>query len=146
MTGVVSSSEPVSAMLDNRYFRTGEKRGLGNGQTEWLKEQLLDCKGEFIIITCGTMWTDHISKGKDSWGKFDPEGRKNSFSLSKRTVYPGCFCCQVTATEPADFVFPVLPVIPFMNLRQLLSADEVDQQAGQFGCSCTILCFRRAEC
>ena len=56
---------------------------------------------------------------------------KNSFSLSKRTVYPGCFCCQVTATEPADFVFPVLPVIPFMNLKQLLSAGVVDQQAGQ---------------
>ena len=36
-----------------------------------------------------------------------------------------------TATEPADFVFPVLPVIPFMNLRQLLSADEAGQQAGQ---------------
>ena len=77
-------------MLDNRYFRTGEKRGfLGNGQTEWLKEQLLDCKGEFIIITCGTMWTDHISKGKDSWGKFDPEGREELFQFIEKNRIPG---------------------------------------------------------
>jgi alkaline phosphatase D len=67
-------------MLDNRYFRTGQERGfLGNDQTEWLKKQLLDCKGPFIIISCGTMWTDHISKGKDSWGKYDPQGREQLF-------------------------------------------------------------------
>ena len=77
-------------MLDNRYFRTGEKRGfLGNGQTEWLKEQLLDCKGKFIIITCGTMWTDHVSKGKDSWGKFDPEGREELFQFIEKNRIPG---------------------------------------------------------
>ncbi|MCK4786864.1 MAG: alkaline phosphatase family protein [Desulfobacteraceae bacterium] len=77
-------------MLDNRYFRTGEERGfLGNDQTEWLRRQLLDCKGPFIIISCGTMWTDHISKGKDSWGKYDPQGREQLFRFIEDNQIPG---------------------------------------------------------
>ena len=77
-------------MLDNRYFRTGEERGfLGNAQTEWLKEQLLDCKGPFIVITCGTMWTDHVSNGKDSWGKYDPKGREELFRFIETHRIPG---------------------------------------------------------
>jgi len=77
-------------MLDNRYFRTGQERGfLGNDQTEWLKQQLLDCKGPFIIISCGTMWTDHVSKGKDSWGKFDPAGREQLFRFIEDHRIPG---------------------------------------------------------
>ena len=77
-------------MLDNRYFRTGEERGfLGNAQTAWLKEQLLACKGPFIIITCGTMWTDHISNGKDSWGRLDPEGREDLFQFIETNRIPG---------------------------------------------------------
>ncbi len=77
-------------MLDNRYFRTGEKRGfLGDAQTEWLKEQLLDCKGPFIVISCGTMWTDHISDGKDSWGRYDPEGREELFRFIEENRIPG---------------------------------------------------------
>jgi len=77
-------------MLDNRYFRTGdERRFLGDAQTAWLKEQLLDCKGPFIIISCGTMWTDHISDGKDSWGKYDPEGREQLFRFIEDNRIPG---------------------------------------------------------
>ncbi len=77
-------------MLDNRYFRTREERGfLGNEQTEWLKEQLLDCEGPFVIISCGTMWTDHISNGKDSWGKYDPEGREQLFRFIEDNQIPG---------------------------------------------------------
>jgi len=77
-------------MLDNRYFRTGEERGfLGNDQTEWLRRQLLDCKGPFIIISCGTMWTDHIADGKDSWGKYDPQGREQLFRFIEENQIPG---------------------------------------------------------
>jgi alkaline phosphatase D len=77
-------------MLDNRYFRTGEERKfLGNAQTEWLKEQLLDCRGPFTIISCGTMWTDHISKGKDSWGRYDPEGREQLYQFIEENQIPG---------------------------------------------------------
>jgi alkaline phosphatase D len=59
-------------MTDNRYFRgadnyeDGRKSFLGKAQTAWLKAQLADCKGPFIILSCGTQWRD---KGKDSWDK-----------------------------------------------------------------------------
>ncbi len=67
-------------MLDNRYFR--EKGNfLGDRQMEWLKEQLLDCEGPFIILSNGTMWSDYVSNGKDSWGRYDPEGREEIFQL-----------------------------------------------------------------
>ncbi|MFP6582692.1 MAG: alkaline phosphatase D family protein, partial [Candidatus Hydrogenedentota bacterium] len=77
-------------MLDNRYFRSqDERKFLGNEQTEWLKEQLLDCKGPFIVLSCGTMWTDHLSKGKDSWGRFDTEGREELFQFIEEHRIPG---------------------------------------------------------
>ncbi|MBC8218016.1 MAG: alkaline phosphatase D family protein, partial [Planctomycetes bacterium] len=69
-------------MSDERYFRTGEKGSfLGDEQMAWLEEQLLDCKGPFIILSCGTMWSDYVSNGKDSWGVWDPEGRERIFKF-----------------------------------------------------------------
>ena len=75
-------------MLDNRYFR--EKGAyLGEKQMKWLEEQLLDCKGPFIILSNGTMWSDYVSNGKDSWGRFDPEGREKIFSLIEKNKIGG---------------------------------------------------------
>ena len=78
-------------MTDNRYFR--EKKGrhcfLGPEQMAWLKKTLLACKGPFIIMSCGTMWSDFVSGGKDSWGKFDPEGREEIFKLIEDNKIPG---------------------------------------------------------
>ena len=72
-------------MLDNRYFRSGEQGSfLGEEQMEWLEAQLLDCKGPFIILSCGTMWSDYVSNGKDSWGRWDPEGRERIFQLIEK--------------------------------------------------------------
>ena len=70
-------------MTDNRYFRTkeGKHRFLGPEQMAWLKKTLLACKGQFIIMSCGTMWSDMVSRGKDSWKVFDPEGREEIFKL-----------------------------------------------------------------
>ncbi|WP_257669412.1 alkaline phosphatase D family protein [Parapedobacter tibetensis] len=69
-------------MTDNRYFRTGKKGSfLGDAQMDWLKKQLLDCKGPFIILSCGSMWSDYVSGGKDSWGINDPEGREELFDF-----------------------------------------------------------------
>ena len=69
-------------MTDNRYFRTGEKGSfLGDGQMEWLKEQLLDSEAPFKIVSCGSMWSDYVSDGKDSWGVNDPNGREEIFKL-----------------------------------------------------------------
>ncbi len=77
-------------MLDNRYFRTGEKGSfLGPEQMQWLEAQLLDCKGPFIILSCGTMWSDFVTNGKDSWGVNDPDGREQIFQLIEKNKIGG---------------------------------------------------------
>jgi alkaline phosphatase D len=69
-------------MVDERYFREGVVGSfLGDAQMKWLETQLLDCKGPFIILSCGTMWSDNISNGKDSWGRWDPQGRERLLDL-----------------------------------------------------------------
>lgn len=70
-------------MLDNRYFRE-RNNFLGDEQMKWLEEQLLDCKGPFIIISCGTMFSDYVTDGKDSWGIFDKEGRERLLSFIEK--------------------------------------------------------------
>ncbi len=75
-------------MLDGRYFREFGSF-LGKKQTEWLKEQLLDCDGDFKIISCGTMFSDYVSKGKDSWGRYDPKTRQAIFDLIEENEIPG---------------------------------------------------------
>lgn len=84
-------------MTDNRYFREFVKKGqkgpkhafLGPEQMAWLKKTLLACKGPFIIITCGTMWDDVAAKGKDSWGRYDPDGREEVYSWIEENKIPG---------------------------------------------------------
>ncbi len=78
-------------MVDHRYFRTARTNDsdpsgnfLGPQQMQWLEKQLLDCKGPFVILSCGTMWSDYVGNGKDSWGKFDPQGREKIFSLIEK--------------------------------------------------------------
>ena len=65
-------------MTDGRFFR---KKGnfLGSDQLRWLKEELRQAKGAFVILASSTMWSDYVSAGKDSWGVFDPEGKEELF-------------------------------------------------------------------
>ncbi len=77
-------------MTDNRYFRDSETGNfLGEEQMAWVEEQLLASKGPFIILASGTMWSDYVSGGKDSWGTWDPEGRERIFSFVERHKIPG---------------------------------------------------------
>ncbi|MCF7957352.1 MAG: sulfatase-like hydrolase/transferase, partial [Phycisphaerae bacterium] len=77
-------------VVDNRYFRSGQKGSfLGDGQMAWLKEQLKACQGPFIILACSTMWSDYVSNGKDSWGRWDPEGREQIFKFIEAHKIPG---------------------------------------------------------
>jgi alkaline phosphatase D len=83
-------------LVDHRYFRTARTNAsdpsgnfLGSQQMQWLEKQLLDCKGPFIILSCGTMWSDYVSNGKDSWGKYDPQGREAIFNLVEKHRIPG---------------------------------------------------------
>jgi alkaline phosphatase D len=71
-------------MLDTRSCRdwqTRNERGsfLGDAQMEWLFATLKASRAKFIILTSGTMWSDYITKGKDSWGEWDPAGREEIF-------------------------------------------------------------------
>ncbi len=74
-------------MLDTRSCRTIEGEAncyLGETQMQWLNEQLLACEGPFIILSSGTMWSDSVSNGKDSWGKWDPAAREHIFSIIEK--------------------------------------------------------------
>jgi len=76
-------------MLDTRSLRTrpgGPDAFLGGEQMRGLERGLSACTGPFVILTGGTMWSDNISNGKDSWGVWDRPGRERIFSLieSKR--------------------------------------------------------------
>ncbi len=67
-------------MTDTRYFRKNEPGSfLGDEQMNWLLNQLQECEGPFIILSGGTMWSDYVSNGKDSWGRWDPAGRERIF-------------------------------------------------------------------
>ncbi len=91
--------------IDHRYFRT-EESFLGEEQMQWLKEQLLDCKGPFIILSNGTMWSDYVSNGKDSWGMYDPEGREKIFSLIEKNNIPGVLLISGDRHGSRGFTIP----------------------------------------
>lgn len=77
-------------MIDERYFRENRDGSfLGEEQMQWLEKQLLDCKGPFIILSSGTMWSDYVSNGKDSWGRWDPQGRERLFNLIEKKRIAG---------------------------------------------------------
>ncbi len=80
-------------MLDTRSQRKRQRKSanayLGDRQMHWLKQELLKCQGPFVIISSGTMWSDYISNGKDSWGVFDPAGREELFSFIEANRIPG---------------------------------------------------------
>ena len=54
----------------------------------WLKEQIQNSEGSFLILSCGSMWSDFVSKGKDSWGANDPEGREEILKLIEEKKLP----------------------------------------------------------
>jgi alkaline phosphatase D len=73
-------------MLDTRSCRSWDKRGeegsyLGEAQMRWLFDTLKASKARFIIITSGTMWSDFVSNGKDSWGVWDVPAREKLFDF-----------------------------------------------------------------
>lgn len=103
-------------MLDTRFFRTSKGKAdamLGTDQRRWLVEQLAACTAPFIILTGGTMWSDSISDGKDSWGKWDPEGREQLLNLIEKQGISGVLLLSgdrhgarvLRIPRPSGFVF-----------------------------------------
>lgn len=81
-------------MLDTRSCRTNKERGkygsyLGLEQQNWLKETLLKSTAPFKIVSSGTMWSDYVTKAKDSWGSWDTEAREEIFSLIQKNNVSG---------------------------------------------------------
>ncbi len=76
-------------MLDTRSCRENKRKGelasyLGAKQHGCLKEGLRNSIAPFKIISSGTMWSDYVSNGKDSWKPWDPEGREEIFHLIEK--------------------------------------------------------------
>jgi alkaline phosphatase D len=113
-------------LVDHRYFRTGDKTEgslLGPEQMKWLEQQLLSCKGPFIILSCGTMWSDYITPGKDSWGIHDPQGHERLFRFIEDNRIGGVLLTSgETATAPADSRSRGRPASSSTNSRQPASA------------------------
>lgn len=81
-------------MLDTRSCRDGDKRRqhdsyLGRTQMDWLKKTLKASTAPFKVISSGTMWSDYVSNGKDSWGTWDTEGRDEVFDFIEKENIAG---------------------------------------------------------
>ena len=105
-------------MLDTRSFRDNARRGqygsfLGNEQLAWLLKALKKSTAPFKIISGGTMWSDNISNGKDSWGTWDTAAREQIFAFIELNVIPGVLLLSgdrhgaraFTIPRPSGFVF-----------------------------------------
>ncbi len=92
-------------MLDNRYFRTKDSF-LGKKQMQWFEEQLIQCNAPFIIISCGTMWSDYVSGGKDSWGQFGAEAREEIFKLIEKNNIKGVLLISGDRHGARGFTIP----------------------------------------
>lgn len=73
-------------MLDTRSCRDGARRKkngsyLGDAQFAWLKKTLAESTAPFKVLSSGTMWSDYVSNGKDSWGTWDKEVREELFQF-----------------------------------------------------------------
>jgi alkaline phosphatase D len=99
-------------MLDTRSCRIVEKRGeygayLGHKQQNWLKATLQESTAPYKIISSGTMWSDDISNGKDSWGTWDTLARKEIFELIKEEDIPGVILISGDRHGARAFKIPV---------------------------------------
>lgn len=98
-------------MLDTRSCRELERKGLygsylGKDQLKWLKKTLKKSTAPFKIISSGTMWSDDISNGKDSWGIWDKPAREEIFSLIEREKIPGVLLISGDRHGARGFTIP----------------------------------------
>lgn len=98
-------------MLDTRSCRNTEHRGeygsyLGAEQMTWLKETLKNSDAPFKIISSGTMWSDYITKGKDSWGTWDTLAREEIFSFIEKEDINGVLLISGDRHGARGFTIP----------------------------------------
>ncbi|WP_163323612.1 alkaline phosphatase D family protein [Draconibacterium mangrovi] len=98
-------------MLDTRSCRKIEERGeygsyLGSEQQKWLKSILKNSTAPFKIISSGTMWSDYITNGKDSWGTWDTLAREEIFNLIEEENIPGVLLISGDRHGARGFTIP----------------------------------------
>ncbi len=98
-------------MLDTRSCREVERRGeygayLGEDQQKWLLETLKASTAPFKIISSGTMWSDYITPGKDSWGTWDTTGREEVFSFIEEEEIEGVLLISGDRHGARGFTIP----------------------------------------
>ncbi len=98
-------------MLDTRSCRTVEEQGqygsyLGVEQQKWLKEILKNSTAPFKVISSGTMWSDFITDGKDSWGTWDTLAREEIFKLIESENIPGVLLISGDRHGARGFTIP----------------------------------------
>ncbi len=98
-------------MLDTRSCRKVEERGqygsyLGMEQQKWLQEILKNSTAPFKVISSGTMWSDYITNGKDSWGSWDTLAREEIFKLIELENIPGVLLISGDRHGARGFTIP----------------------------------------
>ena len=98
-------------MLDTRSCRKIQDRGkyasyLGVEQLEWLKNTLRKSNAPFKVISSGTMWSDYISNGKDSWGTWDALAREEIFDLIEKENISGVLLISGDRHGARGFTIP----------------------------------------
>jgi len=99
-------------MTDTRSCREREHHReyecyLGKDQQEWLKKTLKESTAPFKIISSGTMWSDYMSKAKDSWGTWDKEAREEIFSFIEKENIPDVFLISGNRHGARSFTIPI---------------------------------------
>jgi alkaline phosphatase D len=129
-------------MLDTRSFRENERRGeygsyLGLEQLAWLKNVLKNSDAPFKVISSGTMWSDYITPGKDSWGTWDTKGREKLFNFIEAENISGAILLSgdrhgargFTIPQPSGFQFYEFQVASLGGVPgPVVMADDTSNQ------------------
>lgn len=98
-------------MLDTRSCRAVKRRGeldsyLGKEQRLWLENVLKMSSAPFKIISSGTMWSDYVTNGKDSWGTWDVQAREQIFSFIEENRIKGVLLISGDRHGARGFTIP----------------------------------------
>jgi alkaline phosphatase D len=135
-------------VLDTRSFRDNDRRGeygsyLGNEQFKWLKETLKTSEAPFKVISSGTMWSDYITPGKDSWGTWDTVAREEFYNFIETDHISGVLLISgdrhgsrgFTIPRPSGFAFYEFEVASLGGVPgpDAMAADTTHQLFGYHG-------------
>lgn len=101
-------------MLDTRSCRIVKERGkygsyLGVEQQQWLLKTLKESSAPYKVISSGTMWSDYMSRAKDSWGTWDTLARNEVFQLIEKEKISGVLLISGDRHGARSFKLPVTP-------------------------------------